>query len=223
MTFSTPRYPLLIGLILSLLVHLASLLMSPPAPPVKPQPQRPMLIEVQPREPQRETAVPDQPPTQVAEAKRQGALEQHVPREQAPKGSDMEDSSPAVTQPVTQPQPVQRPPQPKPPVEAKRQEIVRQTPVAQPTAPIKAEPQPETQPPLPNLEQLFQSANNAAADITRDSQTKHRPNVESGDELLLNMKQDKLFSFFSRFKKQIYAVWNYPEESINRRQQGWPC
>lgn len=222
MTFSTPRYPLLIGLILSLLVHLTSLLLSPPSPPDAPQHRKPMLIEVQPREPQRETALPDQPQQSAPQAKRQGVVDQQVAKEQAPKGNELEDSSPTLAQPPTEPQPVQRPKQPKPAAKPKPTETVRQSPVAQPTVPIEVEtqPKPERHQALPNLDQLLQSATNAAADITREAQTKHRPDVESGDELLLNMKQDKLFSFFSRFKKQIYAVWNYPEESINRRQQG---
>lgn len=211
MTVNNSHYSLLIGLIVSLIIHLLSLsLSSPTTQPQQTKPQ-PLLVEMLPAEPQRETVLPQQPqPQQPAhDAKRQGAVDQKVVKEQAPRGDAPEDSSPKDSVPVVmreQPQqPKETPPQSI--VQQQHQTVTAKLPIAQPKA-------------LPTLKQLLQSGKNAAADIARPAQVKHRPNIENGDETLLNMRQDKLFSFFNRFKKGIYSVWNYPEESIKRRQQG---
>lgn len=217
MTIHSSRYPLLIGLIISIAIHLISLLLSAPIAPPEPTAQKPILIEVQPRQPQRETVIPQQPQQPIDTAKRQGVADQLAKKEQAPKGHAAEDSSPSVAQP--QPAKPKQPQQPSPKPQQSPTEV---QPVVekQPSTVTIAKPVEKPPQPLPSLEQLLNAGKNAAADITRESGIKNRPNIENGDELLLNMKQDKLFSFFSRFKKQIYAVWNYPEESIERRQQG---
>ena len=165
-----------------------------------------------PAEPQRETILPEQPQQQPNNVKRQGAIDQKVVKEQAPRGYDQEDSSPKNSVPtITRGQPQQ----PKKPTTKPPQKIVhRQSPTATTELPAT---QPKA---LPTLRELFQAGDNAAADIARSNQTKQRTNIENGDETLLNMRQDKLFSFFNRFKKGIYSVWNYPQESIARRQQG---
>ena len=213
MTSSSTRYnTLLIGLILSLLLHATLLLLNIEWPEEKQPEKKPILVEVQPTVPVQETAIPSktEPPKQ---AKRTGAVDHQVVKEQAPPGQNMEDSSPQLAQPAPAKPKTAPPPKPNK--------------VEKPVPTVTVDPQqpdttPEVQPkqPLPSLDQLLQTANNAAANITQQAQTKARPDVEPGDDLLLNMREDKLFSFFSRFKKQIYGVWNYPEESMKRRQQG---
>ncbi|OEU75162.1 MAG: hypothetical protein BA874_03825 [Desulfuromonadales bacterium C00003068] len=207
MNFTSSRYPLIIGVILSILLHWMGLNLSGPDQPAPTQEQQPFYVDVLPSQPQRETILPQQPETPPPTTQRQGAVDQQVEKEQAPQASDMEDSSPTIAQPQP-PQPKEEKPQP-------RQNIVREQ-VESVVAELPVN-QPEE---LPTLKDLFQTGVNAAADIARSKQTKQRPNIENGDELLLNMKQDKLFSFFNRFKKGIYGVWNYPEESIKKRQQG---
>jgi protein TonB len=184
MNFTPARYPLIIGVILSILLHWIGLNLSAPDQPAPTKEPQPFYVDVLPTQPQRETILPQQPETSPPTTQRQGAVDQHVEKEQAPQASDMEDSSPSVA-----------PPQPPQPKGEKPEE-------------------------LPTLKDLFQTGVNAAADIARSKQTKQRPNIENGDKLLLNMEQDKLFSFFNRFKKGIYGVWNYPEESIKKKQQG---
>nr|WP_320048586.1 TonB family protein [uncultured Desulfuromonas sp.] len=213
MTSSSTRYnTLLIGLIISLLIHATLLLLKVQWPEEKQPVKKPILVEVQPTQPVQETAIPskNEPPKQ---AERTGAVDHQVIKEQAPPGQDLEDSSPKEAQPApTKPKTV---PPPKPEKKEKPVPVVKVAPQQPETSPQVAKEQP-----LPSLDQLLQTANNAAANITQQAQTKARPDVEPGDDLLLNMREDKLFSFFSRFKKQIYGVWNYPEEAMKNRQQG---
>ncbi len=212
MTSSSTRYTLIIGLILSLLVHAALLLFNVQWPEEKQPTEKPILVEVQPTQPVQETAIPEKtaPPQ---ESQRTGAVDHQVIKEQAPPGRDMEDSSPKMAQPAP------ATPKTAPPPKPEKVEKPRPTVTVDPQQPDTT---PEEKPtkPLPSLDQLLQTANNAAANITQRAQTKARPDVEPGDDLLLNMREDKLFSFFSRFKKQIYGVWNYPEEAMRKRQQG---
>jgi protein TonB len=214
MNLTSSRYPILIALIISLLIHGASLTLRTQIPANAPQIQPPLYVEVLPAQKQRETALPQQPQKPPEKARREGAIDQTTPKEIAPRGLAAEDSSrvvaqpkPIIQQPEKQPKPVE-PPLPK----------TQLPPDPSPDAISLSVPKPQI--PLPSLEQLLQSSNTAAADIARSSQTKQRPDVESGDTLILNMNKDKLFSFFSRFKKGIYNVWNYPQESIKKRQQG---
>ena len=217
MNFTSTRYPLIIGVILSILLHLVGLNFSAPDHSLKTKEPQPVYVEVVPTEPQptpvetvqsqRETILPQQPEAPPITTQRQGALNQRVEKEQAPQGNDMEDSSPTAAQPQP-PHPKKVKPQtPQNVVNEQVETITADKPVHQPDQ-------------LPSLKDLLQSATNVAADIGREKQTKQRPNVESGDDILLNMRQDKLFSFFNRFKKGIYGVWNYPKESINQGQQG---
>lgn len=211
MTFTTSRYPLFIGLFISLIIHLISLSLTSPANQPQQKKAQPFVVEMLPTPPQRETILPQQPQQPAHITKRQGALDQKVAKEQAQKGDAPEDSSPhndAVIVAQAQLQPTKETPPEQSVVHQQHQPTMAELPTAQP----------ET---LPTLKELFQSGKNAAADIARSTQIKQRPNIENGDETLLNMRQDKLFSFFNRFKKGIYSVWNYPEESIKRRQQGF--
>jgi len=210
MNFSFSRYPLLIALLISLLIHWLSLTMRTQITSEQ-KPPAPFYVEVLPQQPQRETALPQQPRQPPNKAKRQGIKDQTVAKEQAPQGHASEDSSSVVAQP--------RSIQPQPEVKPKEKTVKNQH-----TAVVREDAPPittdiSTKQPLPTMEQLLHSAA-TAADISRSAQNKERPDVENGDQLLLNMKQDKLFSFFSRFKKGVYNVWNYPQESIDKRQQG---
>ncbi|MDY0189567.1 MAG: TonB family protein [Desulfuromonas sp.] len=209
MNFYSSRYPLFIALLVSLLIHWLSLTMHTeiPSPSTKPQP---IYVDVLPAQPQRETALPQQPEKVPIKAKRQGSIDQSTPKEQAPQGSANEDSSAVVAQPkALQPQPE------KEVIEKPKQQT---TPVRE--AALATQDLATPQPPLPTLEQLLNSSATAAADVARSAQSKLRPDVENGDALILNMEKDKLFSFFSRFKKGVYNVWNYPQEAIDKRQQG---
>ncbi|OQY18887.1 MAG: hypothetical protein B6I36_05670 [Desulfobacteraceae bacterium 4572_35.1] len=213
MNFSS-RYSLLIALVISLLIHAISLKI-PTASSIKKQTQKPLYVEVLPQQPKRETFVPQQQKKQPQQTKRQGISEQSVKKEQAPKGSGNEDSSVVIAQA----QPVR--PKKQTQLQKKAPEITKR-PLLQDRkmAEININTAKEQKKPLPTLEQLLNTTNTAAADVARTAQTKERPNIENGDKLLLNMRKDKLFSFFSRFKKGIYNVWNYPQESIAKRQQG---
>lgn len=208
MNFYSSRYPLLIALIVSLLIHWLSLTMRTalPGPSKKP----PFYVEVLPQQPQRETALPQQPQRAPVQAKRQGSIDQSAPKEQAPQGFANEDSSAIIAQPKA------LPPQPEKKTAAKP--VPQTTPIREAT--LATQPIATPTPPLPNLEQLMNSSATAAADVARSAQSKQRPDVENGDKLILNMRKDKLFSFFSRFKKGVYNVWNYPQEAIDKRQQG---
>jgi len=50
--------------------------------------------------------------------------------------------------------------------------------------------------------------------------TKYRKDVEEGDAVWLDMEKDILHSFFTRFRNQIYGVWNYPSNAAERREEG---
>lgn len=205
MNFTQTRYPLIIGVILSILLHWIGLNLSAPDQPAPTQELQPFYVDVLPSEPLnvvKNTFINEPETTQ-----RQGDTDQRVDKEQAPQGNDSEDSSPTAAQPKP-PQPKKKKPQPAQNVVHEHIEtITADRPINQPEK-------------LPTLNELFQSATNVAADIGREDQTQYRPNIENGDELLLNMQQDKLFSFFTRFRKGIFGVWNYPQESIEKRQQG---
>lgn len=208
MTSSRSRYLILIFLLLSVLLHWLALRYYPTqlAPEV-PAPS-PLVVEVRPAQPQRETTLPaPQPPPAVKNVvRRLGIEDRQVPREQAPKGFDPEDSAPT---------PPRQPPAVKKAVPATKPE-----PTVAPPLPAETATAPKPPPPLPSLDQLLNAANSAAADVARSAQTKKRDDIARGDVVWLNMEQDRLFSFFSRFKKGIYAVWNYPQQAVEQHQQG---
>ena len=113
---------------------------------------------------------------------------------------------------TTQPEPQQPTPEP----------ALESSPAPTPI-PRLAEPMPKPMTslkPLPDLEQLLRSSTHAAADVARETRVKQRPDVARGNVVWLNMKHDLLFSFFARFKKGIYGVWNYPRESVERGEEG---
>jgi len=223
---------LLLFIALSLGVHLLLLLPGPDSTKKeKPAKDEPTYVEIQPMRKERETAKALQPIEKDVETHRLGEANQEVEQEQAPEGYDLEDSAPSMPQikaqekpatqetspeetqeqPEEQTQPERTEPQPEPEADA--------APRKQQNEAREPQPEPSTEP-MPKLEQLLRSSNHAAADIARETRVKYRPDVARGETVWLNMKHDLLFSFFSRFKKGIYGVWNYPHESVQRGEQG---
>ncbi|MCA1797294.1 MAG: energy transducer TonB [Desulfuromonadaceae bacterium] len=225
---------LLFFIALSLGAHLLLLFLGPDSThKEKLADDEPTYVEIQPMREERETAKVLQPTEKEVETHRLGEANQEVEREQAPEGYDLEDSAPSTPQieaqekpdtEETKPEEIQEQPQ-----EQEQPEVAEPEPEPEPEVDTKpreqqeeareAQPEPEVKP-MPNLERLLQSSNHAAADIARETRVKHRPDVARGEAVWLNMKHDLLFSFFSRFKKGIYGVWNYPHESAQRGEQG---
>ncbi|MDD3802290.1 MAG: energy transducer TonB [Desulfuromonas thiophila] len=227
MTAFSHRPPLLLFLfvLLSLLLHLLALYLWPGLQPV-PTAETPIRVQVRPLVPERETLLPRQPQPPTQPTKRLGPEAQQVVREQAPEGKAAEDSSPkpAASSPrlsSTAPQPpAATTPPPVAPVVPQTRQARQQPPPQPPAAPTTAVPAQTEPAALPSLDQLLNTGLQAAADVARDSQVKARPDVARGETVWLNMEHDLLYSFFARFRKSIYAVWNYPQESIERGQQG---
>ena len=209
--------PLFLFILLSLLLHALLLLLAPEQlPPEEESPPEPTYVEIQPVQEVRETIRVQKTEEKEVDTHRLGEADQQVAQEQAPEGYDLEDSAPSVAQVEALEAEMQ--PEPSPPETAQQPEL--EAAIEQPADKgPKPEPQPEPRP-LPDLQQLLQSSTHAAADIARETRVKHRPDVARGEAVWLNMKEDLLFSFFSRFRKGIYGVWNYPQESIERREQG---
>jgi protein TonB len=223
---------LLLFIALSLGAHLLLLFMGPEAIHKEDSAEdEPTYVEIQPLRDERETARVLQPIEKEVETHRLGEANQEVEQEQAPEGYDLEDSAPSMAQIEAQEQPEaeESSPEkmPKQPEEQEQPEEEQPDPEPEtdenlkekPEEPQESQVQPSAKP-MPKLERLLQSSNHAAADIARDTRVKHRPDVARGEAVWLNMKHDLLFSFFSRFKKGIYAVWNYPHESVQRGEQG---
>lgn len=209
---------LLFFILLSLLLHLLMLSLGPQISEHKePSSDEPTYVEFQPIQEVRETARVIKPIEKEVKTHRLGEANQEVEEEQSPEGYDLEDSAPAMPQMETQKQP-QEQPQPEETAPASKPEAENE-PAKQKEETLEPQSQPRTEP-MPKLEQLLQSSNHAAADIARETRVKHRPDVARGEAVWLNMKHDLLFSFFARFKKGIYAVWNYPHESTQRGEQG---
>ncbi|MFO7831352.1 MAG: TonB family protein [Desulfuromonadaceae bacterium] len=227
---------LLLFIVLSLGVHVLLLFLGPySAKEDEPAEDEPTYVEIQPMREERETAKAIQPIEKEVETHRLGEANQEVEQEEAPEGHDQEDSAPSVPQiaaqeepdtqetspeetqeqPEEQAQPEETEPQPEPEPEPETDAEPRE----QQDEAREPQPEPSTEP-MPKMEQLLQSSNHAAADIARETRVKHRPDVARGEAVWLNMKHDLLFSFFSRFKKGIYGVWNYPHESVQRGEQG---
>ncbi len=214
MNFSSSQNKLLLGLLLSLAIHLLILTVVRPLQQTS-RSEQPVYVEVLPEPTRREMVIPSQPHKQEVTSKRLAADNQQVIREQAPKGHEREDSSAPVRQPPAQPR--QKTPQRQTPPQQKNNTTVVKSALG---GELPKQQQKAVATKTPSLAQLMQSANSAAADIANEQRIKARPHVENGDQLLLNSRKDKLFSFFARFKRGVYMVWNYPEESIRKGQQG---
>ncbi|BCR04134.1 hypothetical protein DESUT3_12030 [Desulfuromonas versatilis] len=224
--------------ILSLLLHLLLIYLLPQRSLVPAPRPEPVYVEVRPPRPapprERELDVPAPPePEQPREtpARRLGPQDQVVTRETAPRGADVEDRLPAAPSPRGAPQPRPQPqtrPQPKPAAPAApRQQEPRNRAAAEEAArpQSQAEPQaaPQTAPPrekLPDLQSLLTLPQTTVARLESEWRQKYRADVEQGDAVWLDMERDLLYSFFKRFRDNIYAVWNYPARSAERGDEG---
>jgi protein TonB len=218
---------LLLFILLSLGLHLLLLVFGPESMRTEQkQTEEPTYIEIQPMEEVRETVKVRKKTTEEVDTHRLGEADQKVKKERAPEGYHMEDSAPSMPQIAAQEEPEPEKTRPK---EAQKQPEKQARP--EETEPEEAAPrkkedkarEPQAKPiteSVPSLRDLLQSSNHAAANIARETRIKHRPDVARGEAVWLNMKHDLLFSFFSRFKKGIYGVWNYPHESAQRGEQG---
>ncbi|BCA78967.1 energy transducer TonB [Desulfuromonas sp. AOP6] len=233
MQFSRNQDPMiLVFIILSLLVHLLLLFLVPQRtlfPP--PEADTPLVVEMrppEPREPAREreldapVVTPSEQPRQTP-AKRLGPADQEVERETAPKGDFIEDRAPSA--PPAPPTPRQ-PPSPTPPAP--------EPPTDQPSAKTGIEARPGTSGPqktapeqateLPDKKALMAALNQAAAksanQYLQEWRSKYREDVVEGEAVWLDMENDLLNSFFSRFRDRIYLVWNYPARAAERGEQG---
>jgi protein TonB len=218
---------LLLFILLSLGLHLLLLVFGPESMRTEQkQTEEPTYIEIQPMEEVRETVKVRKKTTEEVDTHRLGEADQKVNKERAPEGYHMEDSAPSMPQIAAQEEPEPEKTRPK---EAQKQPEKQARP--EETEPEEAAPrkkedkarEPQAKPiteSVPSLRDLLQSSNHAAANIARETRIKHRPDVARGEAVWLNMKHDLLFSFFSRFKKGIYGVWNYPHESAQRGEQG---
>ncbi len=229
---------------LSLLLHLLFLFLLPkhalmPAAPEK----KPVYVDLRPPQPKsRELDIPpsrepDKP--RDTPAKRLGPSDQAVKQETAPKGADFDDmtpkaaapskaqkasaaAEPAKAAPKPTPKTAQASP-PRPPTEAEpwRQPGSSGPPPAATTAETTppAERTPPTAERLKSLD-LMASAKSAAVSITDQWRRKYRAEVEEGDTVWLDTEKDILISFFQRFRRNVYMVWNYPDMARELRQEG---
>ena len=135
--------------------------------------------------------------------RRLGASEQVAEREQAPKGTDTQDST---TMPPAQKFPAS--------TATEQQEVTETTP------PLVNE-SGET-PPL-TRENLLTAAKNAAqsvADLDPEVNRKMRRDVEEGRAVWLDTEKDILGSFYKRFRSAVEDVWDYPKDAIARGEAG---
>ncbi len=175
----------------------------------------------------------DQKPLEKAaeppeEAKHIAEANQKVEKETTRAGEDTRDQQAIVapTQQAKRQPPPQASPPPVPPQSA------RQQPPSPPLLPgnngehsAVAETEPKQQPiKLPNLTDLTNLSPTTLARLDRQQRqrTKNRPEIElKDDEVWLNLRQDdKLISFFRRFRDRIEAVWNYPIEASSNGIEG---
>ena len=221
---------LLISCLLHLIVGLV-LLQFRIFPTVPPKPeetrvtiqQRPNWLELDQK--------PQNPATQPPETKRVAQANQHVKQESAPLGEDSRDQkASAARQPVAAKQ-KSREAEPRPkPLATREKEQPR--PALPPDRngeqnPLSENlPQPAPRVDLPDLKNLTRLAPNTLARLKRQEQEQRiqkRPDLEmQSDEVWLNLRQfdNKLLSFFRRFRDRVEAVWNYPVEASSQGIEG---
>lgn len=188
---------ILAGFILcSLLLHFLLLHFLPARRLTDLRQKQPVVVEVRPPQGRdRELDLPpqpDKPEPRKAPAKRLGPSDRTVPQEIAPKGDAPEDRLPV----------------PKPPVQSKP----RQSPTATKSPAATSLPDPSA------ID--LNLAQNTRARYQEDWRRKYRKDVETGDAVWLDTEKDLLLSFFDRFRRNIYNVWNYPPQAAKRREQG---
>lgn len=157
--------------------------------------KEPVVVEVRPPQArERELDLPpqpDQPEPRKKLAKRLGPSDRTVPKEIAPKGEAPEDRLPVPQLPAIPPPPAT-------------------TATAAPGAR-----------PLPDPSAIdLNLAQSTRGRYQQEWRRKYRKEVEEGDAVWLDTEKDILLSFFDRFRRNIYNVWNYPPQSVRSREQG---
>jgi protein TonB len=200
MNFHNRQDAILAGFVtLSLLLHILLLNLFPEGELLlAPREKTPVYVEVRPpqlRDRELDLPVqPDQERPRETPAKRLGPADGTVPKETAPKGDAPEDrlaSLPAVPLP-----------EPRPPMTPSEQgETARR----EPLDPSKL-----------NLDLPRTTVDRYRQEWRR----KYRQDVEEGDAVWLDTERDILLSFFQRFRRNIYNVWNYPPLAAERGERG---
>ncbi len=73
---------------------------------------------------------------------------------------------------------------------------------------------------MPDLSALLELPKTTVARLEKEWRQKYREDVEEGNTVWLDTEKDILFSFFQRFRNNIYAVWNYPARARDRGEEG---
>ena len=239
-TEKVPRL-LLIGILLSLALHILIIVLLPLIPQDKKMIQRqPTIVQLvdKPKtikKPQHEKPPKfefDQPPTQTppaspVESSRKADQDQRVEREQAPKGNDVRDqrTKPAPPAPPQQSQSSTRAKPPQKTVK-KKEELPKKNGKKKAITPMvkRRVPQSEAAPRQPPPD-LFNLSPKTLDSINRGtlgqrSRAKQRDDVEIGDTVWLNLQNNLFVSFFRRFHNQIEMVWNYPKRAARAGIEG---
>lgn len=158
------------------------------------------------REPEQKIREPDVPLRQstlprTQPSRRMSEVEQVIEREEAPKGTDTQDST-------------MIPPARKTPVSTSSEQQVS----------TKTPPPPVSESgDIPSLENLLKSTTDAAqsvADLDPEVNRKMRRDVEEGRAVWLDTEKDILGSFYKRFRSAVEDVWDYPKDAIARGEFG---
>jgi protein TonB len=181
--------------IFSLLLHFL-LLHFLPARELFPETQekKPVFVEVRPPQMrERELDLPKEPDQKRETlAKRLGPADRIVPKETAPKGNAVEDRAPTAP-PVAKPVPR------------------RIVPEAAEAGPVK---------PVDPAKVDLNLPNKTVARLQDEWARRERPDVAEGETVWLDTERDILGSFFIRFRRNIYNVWNYPPQAAERGEKG---
>jgi len=201
-------------LLLSLLLHLLGVVSTRTLDMFPASGEAPVYVEMREVPRSRELDLPDLPDEKRNEpARRLGAKDRVAPQESAPRGNAIEDTAPPPSS-ASQPSPAQQP------STASSEAPSEQVPRTLDGRPI---PQPRSaSEPLPRFDpsQLSAAAQVAAARVAENWRTKYREEVEEGETVWLDTEKDLLVSFFKRLRDNVYLVWNYPDEAIQKAQQG---
>ncbi|MEZ4599837.1 MAG: TonB family protein [Syntrophotaleaceae bacterium] len=186
-------------ILLSLLMHFLLVRLLPDRvlfPPAREK--EPVVVEVRPPQPRaRELDLPQEPDQErprETPAKRLGPSDRVAPKEVAPRGDAIEDRLPS------RPPVVQTPP-PKVLPEKGKSGSPRAT------DPSKVD---------------LSLPQNTLARVQQEMTRKARPDVAEGEggAVWLDTEKDILGSFFVRFRRNIYNVWNYPPVAAERGEKG---
>jgi len=148
-------------------------------------------------------------PNKDREVKRQDEARRHVLKEVAPKGESQLDRIASLPrQPVKPSIPSSEKPQQS---SVKRGELQITEKGAETKAP-KGNDLLKQKSNLPELAQLFPSANKMAR-LEESYRKKYGPEVEDGETKFLNTDDILFGSFLRRFETAVYGVWRYPSEA----------